>query len=430
MRLLAYIIVLLSSFSVCAQSNWTAIMSQGTLAQSYKSCNTLTEVETFIKEKAAKHEVISELEFGEFKWWTVSTEMDGVVNISWQWDKNFPATWVSGEWKKGKEITKVAWGENTWAVIMTDNSNFTTQKWAIRKSWDDLEKWIAEMWRENTAYSISELVYANGEWLAVLSILKSYEPQSYKVSKEFPNKWIQGKYDEKYNISVAEHDGSNWYVVMNKKYAQQSETILNPQETFPEVKIKEQWDNKRRISGLVYTGKNGSSDAALFQSLTDFGGYDAMKKSGDEKLVAKNYAGAIKDYEEALKIKDGDHDIWNNLAWAKFNAGYCYSALADADKSIAKKSTAYNQHTRASILKCQGKCAEAIHHFNEAIRLHRAEYGKLTNISYYLDRAEAKKCLKNYAGALDDIDLALAIEPSNSTLVSKQKELNILLKSN
>ena len=429
MRLSTIIILSLFSVSISAQSNWTAIMSQGTLAQSYDSRYSLMDVEKFIKEKAVKSQVISELEYAAGKWYMVASQMEGPVKISWKWDETFPSTWVSGEWKEGKDITKVAWGDNSWVVIMTDKSNYTLQKWAIRKSWADLEKWISDTWRENTSYSISELVYANGEWLGVMSVLKNYEPQSYKVSKEFPNKWIQDKYNEKFNISVVENDGLNWYVVMNKKNAQLSEIILNPQESFPEEKIKEQWDNKRRISGLIYTGKTPEFDAAVFFDAMDFGKYNELKKGGDEKLAAKNYSGAIKDYEEALKVKAGDYEILNNLAWAKYNAGYCYSALADADKSISQKSTPYNQHTKGAILKCQGKCSEALPYFNEAIRLYRAEYGKLTNFSYYLDRAEAKKCMKNYAGALDDIDLALAIEPSNIMLISKQKELNSLLKS-
>lgn len=408
-------------------------MSQGKMAQSYNSFYSFEDVEKFIREQAEKAKVVSELEFANGKWYAVATEREGKVLISWKSAKEFPKAWATEEWDKGKDITKVAWGNGNWVVVMTDKTNYSLQRWAIRDNWADLEKWMAESRRENTSYNISELTYGNGKWLCVMSIMNSYEPQSYTISKEFPTKWIQGKYDEKYNITAVEHDGNDWYVIMNKKYSQLSETILNPQETFPEAKIKEQWDKERRITGLVYTGKASSSgldEAALFQALMSIDNFDDLKKSGDEKIAARNYSGAIRDYEEALKNNKGDHEIWNNLAWAKFNAGYCYTALVDVDKSLAFQSTPFNQHTKAAILKCQNKCAEAIPYFNEAIRLYRAQYGKVTNISYYLDRAEAKQCLKNYAGALDDIDLALAIEPSNSNLLSKQKELNKLLGGN
>lgn len=410
-------------------------MSQGKMGQGYKAFYDFKEVEEFIREQAKKGRVISELEYADSKWYAVATERTGAVLIAYEKSVEFPKAWVSEQWGKGKDITKVAWGDGSWVVVMTDKTNFSLQKWAIRDTWTDLEKWMAEARRENTTYNITELAYGNGKWLCVMSIMNSYEPQSYTFSKEFPTKWIQGKYDLKYNITAVEHDGKDWYVVMNKKNTQLHETILSPQETFPEAKIKEQWDKERRITGLIYTGKSNRSstdaDYDFWSALADMDidEFGELKKSGDQKLAAKNYTGAIKDYEEAVKINQNNQELWNNLAWAKFNAGYCYTALKDVENSIALKSNRFNQHTKAAILKCQGKCAEAIPYFNEAIRLYRSELGKIDNIIYYLDRAEAKQCLKNYAGALDDIDLALNIEPTNKKLLEKQKELNKLLSS-
>lgn len=408
-------------------------MSQGTMAQGYKAFYDFEDAEEYFREQAKKGRVVTELEYANSKWYAVTTERAGTVTFAWERSKDFPKTWISEQWGKGKDITKVAWGDGNWVVVMTDKTNFTLQKWAIRDTWADLEKWMAEARRENTTYNISELAYGNGKWLGVMSIMNVYEPQSYTFSKEFPTKWIQGKYDQKYNIIAVEHDGKDWYVVMNKKSTQLSETILSPQEAFPEAKIKEQWDKERRISGLVFTGKSATSstdeDLDFWTAFADMytNEFDNLKKSGDQKLANKDYSGAIKDYEEAVKIDKSNQEVWNNLAWAKFNAGYCYTALSDVDKSIALNSNRFNQHTKAAILKCQGKCAEAIPYFNEAIRLYRSENGKIDNIIYYLDRAEAKQCLKNYSGALDDIDLALNIEPSNKKLLEKQKELNKLL---
>lgn len=432
MRTTIVITLFLYALSASAQSHWTAIMSQGTKAQSYNSFYLFSDVEEFIREQAKKGKVVSELEYANSKWYVVATGRDGEVNITWKSEKEFPKSWVSEQWGKGKDIIKVAWGSDKWVVIMTDKTNYSLQRWAIRDTWEDLEKWMAESRRENTAYNISEVTYGNGKWLCVMSIMNNYEAQSYTISKDFPTKWIQSKYDSKYNITAVEHNGENWYVVMNKKSTQLGEIILNPQSAFPEDKIKEQWDKERRITGLVYTGKSSSDadldwDADLFAALLELDSFDDLVKAGRQKVAAKNYTGAITDYEAAVKINSDNHEVWNSLAWAKFNAGYCYTSLSDVDKSIALKSTPYNQHTKGAILKCQDKCAEALPYFNEAIRLYRAEFGKVNQVSYYLDRAEAKQCLKNYAGALDDIDLALAIEPSNSALLSRQKELNRLL---
>ena len=432
MKRLLLIIFSFNVFSLYAQKSWTAVMSQGKLAQSYKSFFAFSDVETWIREKAKEGKVITELEYDNTKWYAVATEHTEKVDIAWQINVDFPQKWISDKWSDSKYITKVAWGDGKWVVIMTNKTSFNRQKWAVRNSWADIEKWIGETWRENTAFTITDLTYGNGKWACVLSILNSFEPQSYKVSKEFPSTWIQSKYDEKYNIRVVENDGENWYVVMNKKYSQLGETILKPESDFPESKIKEQWDKERRISGLVYSGKGGDddwNDADLFAALfsADENSFDKFKKAGDEKLAAKNYIGAIVEYEKAIKIDDTNGEVWNNIAWARYLNGYCYSPLSDVNKSIKIKSNSYNNHTKAMILKCQKKCTDALPFFNEAIRLSRAENGKVSNIIYYTDRAEAKKCLKDYSGAIDDIELALAIEPTNSSLKQKLKELNALL---
>ena len=142
--------------------------------------------------------------------------------------------------------------------------------------------------------------------------------------------------------------------------------------------------------------------------------FNKISTSAYDKLQAKNYKGAIDDYEKAVKIKTNNVTAWNNLAWAKYLNGSCETALNDINRSLAIKNMAYNNHTKASILKCQNKCAEALTFFNEAIRLLRIENGKVDDAQYYADRAETKRCMGNYSGAVDDLELALSIEPNNA----------------
>jgi tetratricopeptide (TPR) repeat protein len=411
-----------------AQKKWTAIMTQGGEAQTFNSFYTEAAVEEFIREQAKKSNVISELVYGDGKWHAVATYVTKQTSITWKWDNVFPSTWIKGEWDNGKHISKVTWGDGKWAVVMTTKDKYLRQSWGLKDSWAEMEQWFKTKWSESTKFNIIDLAWGDGKWCAVMGVTAAYEAQTYKVSEEFPSAWIQSKYNDKYNISTVEHDGKKWYVVMTKKAVQQGETILNPESGFPESKIKEQWDKERRISALVYAkGQDNNDDLDdLWTWPADTSSFYSYTTSGHDKLDKKDYEGAIRDYEKALALDKTDGTIWNNLAWARYLKGSCTDALADVNKSIAIKSTHFNNHTKASILKCQDKCAESLSFFNEAVRLRRIANGKIDDIIYYKDRAAAKRCMGNYSGALDDIELALAIEPDNAMLKKSQKELGDL----
>jgi tetratricopeptide (TPR) repeat protein len=403
-----------------SQSNWTAIMTQGSGEQSYNSFDDLKGVEQFILEQAKKSKVVNEVVYGNGKWYAVASYVTTKTDISWDWDTKFPSEWVSKKWDAGQHISKVTYGNGNWFVITTNNTAFKYQSWATRYTWEDIEKFVKDKWKENTRYNITDLAYANGMWCVVLSVMNVYEKQSFKVSEDFPTKWIQDKYDEKYNITTIESDGEKWYVVMTQKSSQKGETIFIPEQNFPGTKIKEEWDKSRRISSLVFRDAS-KSNANLYKSYVEL---------GDEKLDKKDYLAAIDYYDKALNLNASNEGIWNNRAWAKYLSGYCYSALSDINKSIEIKSTAYNNHTKGAILKCQNKCSEAIVFFNEAVRLYKIQYGNITNIAYYTDRADAKKCTGNYEGAIEDMELALKLEPNNYSLKNSLTALNDLLAKN
>ncbi len=420
MRTALVICAIFLHLSVYSQSNWTAIMTEGSGEQSYNYFDDLKGVENFILEQAKKSKVVNEVVYGNGSWYAVASYVPKQTTISWTWDTKFPSEWVSKQWDEGKHITKVTYGDGNWFVVMTNNSSYKYQTWATRYTWEEIEQFIKDKWKESTRYNITELAYANGLWFVLLSQMDVYERQSYKVSQDFPTSWIQEKYNDKYNISTIESDGQKWYVVMTQKATQKGETIFIPQVDFPRTKIKEEWDKNRRISALVFRDASQSMESL----------YKDYVKKGDDKLDKKEYLAAIEFYDKALNLKTTDEGIWNNRAWAKYLSNYCYSALSDINKSIEIKSTPYNNHTKGAILKCQNKFSDAITYFNEALRLYKNLYGKVDNILYYADMADAKKGIGNYDGARDDIQLALAIEPNNYTLKNTLRELNDLIAKN
>jgi tetratricopeptide (TPR) repeat protein len=414
----------LAALAAPAQSQWSAIMTKNTAGQTYNSFSTLKGLEDFILEQAKKNNVISEVVYGDGKWYGVATYAPVSTKISWNYKEKFPSDWVSEQWKEKKYITKITYGDGNWFVVMTDQTPFLNQSWAKRSSWAEIETFVKEKWKVNSKYNITDLAYGDGLWYVVMSEFKEYEAQSFKDSEDFPDDWIDAKYKDDYNITSIENDGSKWYLVATKQTANHDETIFNPLHDFPAKKIQEKWDGGKRISSLVYVKDEDDISDEEMAELTEYLG--SNKEKAAAKLAAKDYPEAIKYYKAAIAEGNAEEVLWNNLAWAKYLNGNCSDALNDVNKAISMNSTSYNNHTKAAILKCQNKCAEAIKYYDEAIRLYRKEHEKFTVGEYYADRADVKRCLGNYSGAIEDIELAMAIEPYNTKLKHTLRELNKL----
>lgn len=409
-------------WATAASAQWSAVLTQNGASQEYQSFGEIKEVENFIKEQAKESRIVTELVYGDYEWFAVATGVKVKTQISWQFATEFPRDWVAKQWDDGKYITKVTYGDGNWAVLMTNNTPYLKQSWAKRDTWDKIIEFVREKWKENNKYNITDIAYGNGVWYVVMSVLKEYEAQSFNASESFPGDWIGEKYKDNYNISSVESDGKKWYVIVTKQTSNLGETIFNPQEDFPKEKIREQWDKNRRISTLVYSDQY----ADFWDSLYDTPTGSSNKEKAAKSLADKKYTEAIKYYKAAIAEGNTEELTWNNLAWAEYLSGNCTDALEHVNKAINIKSTYYNNHTKASVLKCQNKCSEAIKYYDEAIRLYRKENAKFTTSDYYADRADVKRCLGNYSGAIEDIELALSIEPDNSTLKNKLKELNKL----
>ncbi|MET0465760.1 MAG: hypothetical protein ABW007_21540 [Chitinophagaceae bacterium] len=416
-----------------SDSEWTAVMTQSSLGQSYNDFKTLTELETYIREQAQKSRVINELVYARGRWHAVATETAVKTNISWKWEEDFPQAWIKQQWNSDKYITKLTYGDDQWVAIMTDQTPFVSQSWASRETWDEVIQFARDKWKEDTKFNITDVAYGDGKWYIVMSLLKTYEAQSFKQSEEFPTAWINEKYKDNYNISSVEHDGSEWHFIMTKHATGLGETIFNPQKDFPSAKIKEQWDKSRRISTLAFSRDIYEMDdferAQLFEGIENRDNKENTKtnrQKAEENLAGKNYPEAIRFYKAAIADGDTDETTYNNLAWSQFLNGNCNEALDNVNKSIYVKSTSFNNHTKGAILKCQNKCAEAIKFYDEAIRLYRKEKEKFTTTEYYADRAAVKRCLGNYSGAIEDIELALTVQPGDTRLKATLKELNTL----
>nr|GME09241.1 casein kinase 1-like protein HD16 isoform X1 [Ipomoea batatas] len=145
-------------------------------------------------------------------------------------------------YEDGLYISSVASASNLWALILDAATSFTHQVHELSPSFLHKE-WIMEQWEKN--YYITALAGStNGHSLVVMSkgsffaaytldsfilfyfyfarlcsfssLGTQYFQQSYKVSDQFPFKWINKKWKEGFYITSMATAGSQWAIVMSR----------------------------------------------------------------------------------------------------------------------------------------------------------------------------------------------------------------------
>ncbi|KAI9131397.1 serine/threonine-protein kinase [Acaryochloris sp. CCMEE 5410] len=133
---------------------------------------------------------------------------------------------------------------------------------------------------------------------------------------------------------------------------------------------------------------------------------EALLRSGYEKYRAKDYEGAIADYDESIDLDDQNADAFNERGLAKYGLQNYQAALSDYDQALTlddRHANAYGNRglTKHALRDYQG----AVEDYNQAIRLN-PQYAYV-----YHNRGVSKYNLKDLQGALSDYDQALRIDP-------------------
>ncbi|MDI9356569.1 MAG: tetratricopeptide repeat protein [Chitinophagaceae bacterium] len=130
---------------------------------------------------------------------------------------------------------------------------------------------------------------------------------------------------------------------------------------------------------------------------------------GVKKYKLKDYAGAVKDYTEAIRINPHYANAFTNRGYAKYKLKKYAEAMKDYTQAIRinpHDAKAYNN--RGAAKRELQKYQEAIEDYTQAIRI---------NDQYaiaYNNRGNAKKKLQNYAGAIEDYTQAIRINPQDA----------------
>ena len=127
---------------------------------------------------------------------------------------------------------------------------------------------------------------------------------------------------------------------------------------------------------------------------------------GNVKYDLGNYAGAIADYTEVIRLKPDHADAYNNRGLAKAKLGQHFAAIADYDTAIRLKpddANAYNNRGNAKANLEQ--YFAAISDYDTAIRL------KPDFAGVYYNRGAAKHRLEQYFAAISDYDTTIRLKP-------------------
>ncbi|MBL1131396.1 MAG: hypothetical protein D8M54_23250, partial [Chloroflexi bacterium] len=96
---------------------------------------------------------------------------------------------IQVKWDEGFRMTDLAYGNDVWAAVMSQNSPYGRQTWKTSALFPG--DTIQQKWDED--FRVTNLIYGNGLWLVALSQQSPYGRQAYKTAAGFPGDYIQQK---------------------------------------------------------------------------------------------------------------------------------------------------------------------------------------------------------------------------------------------
>ena len=156
----------------------------------------------------------------------------------------------------------------------------------------------------------------------------------------------------------------------------------------------------------------GKQDTKPTQSPPTVVAQDKSKDFFDQglaKFTEKDYKGAIRDFDEAIRLKPDDAAAYNSRGSAKSNLGDKQGAIKDFDEAIRLKPDYADAYWFRGAAKLNlGDKQGAVKDFDEAIRL------KPDDALAYWFRGLAKSGLGDKQGAIKDYDEAIRLKPDDA----------------
>ncbi len=148
----------------------------------------------------------------------------------------------------------------------------------------------------------------------------------------------------------------------------------------------------------------------------------AYIKMGELKTQLKDYAGAVKDFTQAISFEPKRSDAYYKRGSAKQSLSDYIGAMEDYSKAIIFDPEEWYYHARASVKQDLNDNRGAILDYNKAIQIDpKSSY-------HYNSRGNAKYNIKDYKGAILDYTKAISLDPKEGEYYFNRGDAKIQIK--
>ena len=219
---------------------------------------------------------ISHVAYGSGSWAVLMAEQTGFTGQRYFQRDDFPSKSIDEGWKENYYITNITWGDSSWVLIMSQGCGFTDQQWRCGSKFParDVEKAM------KAGFHISFVTYGQERWVVVLSRTERTYEQKWEISKEFPEKAIEEYWNLGYIITSLAYGDQKWLLVVSKG----SEVLYQSwafRSSFPEQEISEKRIEGYWVTSLTYG--NGLWVVVMSMTEEEYQKLTSLKPQGTKK---------------------------------------------------------------------------------------------------------------------------------------------------
>lgn len=155
---------------------------------------------------------VTSLAYGDDSWAAVLSLGAPFGRQAWATTRQFPADYIEERWDEGFRVTSLAYGNGVWAVIVSQGSPYGRQIWLTRTEFPGDE--IRQQW--DAGYRVTNMAYGNGVWGIVLSQDSPYGRQIWATRATFPGEFIEGNWEGDFRVTSLAFGNGVWAVVMSQ----------------------------------------------------------------------------------------------------------------------------------------------------------------------------------------------------------------------
>lgn len=274
---------------------------------------------------------ISDIGYGYDRWWAVFSDNTGIANQRWLASGEFPSKEIKAALKNGEYITHMAYGDNRWVVLFGNIDGYAEQ---ISGLYGDMPtNTIKEYWAKDF-YITAIAPTGNGKFGLVMTKGAPFTDQYFAYNKDFPENEILTKWKEGYEITSLVYGNGLWLLVMSVMADENEDvTIGVDDEEEPDNEQTENPSKSFNVSpkaerlfqtGQQYFSKENYRKALEYfeKALEESPNFpNALNSAGAAWSWLDDMGKALEYYRKAYKLESTDEVILSNYIIVLENEG-------------------------------------------------------------------------------------------------------------